>query len=301
VFSGVTPALLTDAGDERQRLVSGTDLVAGLPSGTSAAETRAALAAATRAGAGDGIVLHEDPDPGRPLTDPASGRSETRLATCADVALLGVREPCPAGGTAWIDTGLEELAVEPAPYTPAEAAALPAELLVVETDGSPVTTDRARTAIQRALPGAMPRLGAEADAEANRKLVQLNRLANLALAVTLTIAGCSLAVAVAAGIIERKRPFSLLRLAGMHLAELRRAALLEAAAPLLLIALASAVLGLGTSAVIVGLTAGGVAWQPPSVGYWVSLAGGLALALGVAAAALPLLGRTTAPSTVRFE
>jgi hypothetical protein len=82
------------------------------------------------------------------------------------------------------------------------------------------------------------------------RLTQLNRVVNLALAVTLTIAGCSLAVAVAAGIIERKRPFALLRLAGMHLAELQRTALLEAAAPLLLIASASALLGLGTSAVI---------------------------------------------------
>jgi hypothetical protein len=86
----------------------------------------------------------------------------------------------------------------------------------------------------------------------------------------------------------------------MHLAELRRVALLEAAAPLLLIALASALLGLATSGVIVGL-AGGMPWRPPAVGYWLSLAGGLAVALGVAAATLPLLGRATAPSAVRFE
>jgi ABC-type antimicrobial peptide transport system permease subunit len=150
------------------------------------------------------------------------------------------------------------------------------------------------------VPGATPWLGAEADREANRRLIQLNRLTNLALAVTLTIAGCSLAVAVAAGIIERKRPFALLRVAGMHLSELQRTALLEAAAPLLLIALASAMLGLGTSAVIVGV-AGGIPWKMPTVGYWLSLTGGLVVALGVTAAALPLLGRTSAPSAVRFE
>lgn len=104
----------------------------------------------------------------------------------------------------------------------------------------------------------------------------------------------------AAGIIERKRPFALLRVAGMHLSELQRTALLEAAAPLLLIALASAMLGLGTSAVIVGL-AGGIPWNMPTVGYWLSLTGGLVVALGVVAAALPLLGRTSTPSAVRFE
>ncbi len=170
------------------------------------------------------------------------------------------------------------------------------QLIVLATDGSVAVTDRARTAIVSALPGAVSQLGAEQDAEADRQLVQLNRLVNLALGLTLTIAGCSLAVAVAAGIIERKRPFSLLRLAGMRLAELQRTAMIEAAAPLLLIALASAVLGMATSAVIVG-----VVWEPPSIGYWVGLGAGLALALGVAAATLPLLGRTTAPSTVRFE
>jgi hypothetical protein len=150
------------------------------------------------------------------------------------------------------------------------------------------------------VPGAIPRLGAEVDAEANHRLIQLNRGANIALAITLTIAGCSLAVAVAAGIIERKRPFALLRLAGMHLSELQQTALLEAAAPLLLIASASALLGLGTSALIVSLAAD-VAWQLPTIGYWLSLAGGLTVALGVAAATLPLLRTTTAPSTVRFE
>jgi predicted lysophospholipase L1 biosynthesis ABC-type transport system permease subunit len=213
---------------------------------------------------------------------------------------MGIAAGCPDGGTAWVDTGLVALAVEPAPYAAEQLLDLPAQLVVVETDGSAAVTDRARTAIVQALPVAETQNGAEQEAEADRQLVQLNRVVNLALALTLVIAGCSLAVAVASGIIERKRPFALLRLAGMRLAELRRTALIEAAAPLLLIALASALLGLATSAVIVGV-GGGLVWELPSIGYWVGLGGGLALALGVAAATLPLLGRTTAPSTVRFE
>lgn len=299
VFSGVTPAVLAEAGDGGSTLVEGSALVAGV-GGVPSAEADAALDDAIAAGADRGILLHEDPDPDRPLTDPALGRSETRLAACADLAGMGITAPCPDGGTAWVDTGLEVLAVEPAPYPVEYLADLPVQLIVLETDGSVEVTDRARTAIVHALPGAVPRLGAEQDAEADRELVQLNRLVNLALALTLTIAGCSLAVAVAAGIIERKRPFSLLRLAGMRLAELQRTAMIEAAAPLLLIALASAVLGLATSAVIVGV-GGGIVWELPSIGYWVGLGAGLALALGVAAVTLPLLGRTTAPSTVRFE
>jgi hypothetical protein len=50
----------------------------------------------------------------------------------------------------------------------------------------------------------------------------------------------------------------------------------------------------------VGL-AGDIPWQPPTIGYWLSLTGGLALALGLSAAALPLLGPTTAPTAIRFE
>jgi hypothetical protein len=297
---------LAEGGSHRSSLVEGTTVVAGLPSGTSAAAARGALDAAASAGAGPGVVLHEDPGRDQPPADPALdaaasvGGRDTRLVACADIKPFGVTDPCPTGGTAWIDTGTDEVRLEPAPYTPAHIADLPARLVAIQTDGAAATTDRVRTAIRRTVPGAVPWVGAEADAAADRRLTQLNRVVNLALAVTLTIAGCSVAVAVAAGIVERKRPFALLRVAGMHLAELQRTALLEAAAPLVLIASASALLGLGTSAVIVSLT-GGIPWKPPTIGYWLSLAGGLTVALGVAAAALPLLRRTTATSAVRFE
>lgn len=300
VFSGVTPSLLqADRADTR--LFDSTTMTTGLPTGTSGAQGDAVLEAALSAGAGDGVVLHEDPVPDRPLADPATGRGHTVVASCTDLDIVAIDRSCPAGTTVWVDLGIEEAPTEPSPYTPEDVAAMPAELVAVTTDGTTATTDRVRTAMQQAAPGAMTFLAAEADAEANRELIELNRLANLALVVTLVIAGCGLAVAVAAGVIERKQPFTLLRLAGMHLGELQRSALLEATAPLLLIALATATLGLATSAVIIGLTGGGLTWQPPSVGYWLSLAGGLAAATAAAASALPLLSRTTAPSAARFE
>ena len=130
-------------------------MVAGLGSRTSAATARAALDAAASAGAGPGIVLHEDSE--RPLADPAVGPSETRLAACADIRRFGVTGPCPTGGTAWIDTGTDEVRLQPAPYTPEHIADLPARLLAVQTDGTAATTDRVRTAIQRTVPGAVPK------------------------------------------------------------------------------------------------------------------------------------------------
>lgn len=300
VFSGVTPAVRHDGGGGSGLLVDGTTMAAPLPAGTAATTAVAALAAATSAGAGRGIVIH-DPDPVATVSRGPAQQAPPpeRIVACADLDVLRVVAACPAGGSARIVLG-DGLVVEPSPY-PAEAvAAMPAQTLVVETDGTAPTTDRVRTAIQRTVPGAESWLVSETVARANSRLTQLDRMADLALAVTLIVAGCGLAVAVAGGIIERKRPFALLRLAGMHLAELRRVALLEAAAPLLLIAVASAVLGLSVSALIV-LIAGDVTWAPPSIGYWVSLAGGLTVAVAVAAATLPLLGRATAPSAVRFE
>ena len=52
----------------------------------------------------------------------------------------------------------------------------------------------------------------------------------------LVIAGCSLAAGVAGGLSDRKRPFSMLRLAGAPLGLLRRVVVLESSVPLLVAA-----------------------------------------------------------------
>jgi predicted lysophospholipase L1 biosynthesis ABC-type transport system permease subunit len=221
------------------------------------------------------------------------------LVACVDVDLLDDDVPCPERGAVAVIPAAT-LRFEATSRTAAEISEMPVVLIVAATDGRPATTDRVRTALSRSLPGTTTTLGAEVDARRNSRLTQLDRLADVALIASLLVAGCSLAVAVAGGIVERKRPFALLRLSGMPLRELQRVALIEATAPLLLIALASAVLGLAVSAIIVPLAAD-APWALPTMRYWASLASGLGVAVGVAAAALPLLGPTTAPSAVRFE
>jgi FtsX-like permease family len=301
VFSGITPALLKQQRNERIGLATANTMVGVHIGGAEPAAWQAALDAVHTAGGGHAALLRLDPDPdGLPTDRTDGGRSVVEVAVCDEVRPFVGSGDCPAGGTAYLAAGASGLELLPSTLTPAEVRNLRPSTMVVETDGSPAVTDRVRTAIQRTVPGAATWLGAEQQQEGNRRMRQLERLANLALAITLVIAGCGLAVAVAAGIIERKRPFALLRLSGVHLGELQRVAFVEAAAPLLLIAGASAVLGLATSAVIVTI-AGGASWVPPDPGYWLSLVGGLVLSLGVAAASLPLLGPTTAPSAVRFE
>ncbi|WP_446216492.1 FtsX-like permease family protein [Micromonospora sp. IBHARD004] len=65
--------------------------------------------------------------------------------------------------------------------------------------------------------------------------------------VSLPIAGCSLAVTVAGGLSDRKRPFSMLRLTGVQLGVLRRVVALESGVPLLFAAVVATGTGLLTA------------------------------------------------------
>ena len=117
---------------------------------------------------------------------------------------------------------------------------------------------------------------------------------------SLAIAGCTLAASVAAGLADRKRPFSLLRLTGAPLGLLRRVVVLESAVPLLAVAAVAIGTGFGASAMFstVQLRHALVA---PDAAYYVMTAAGIGLALGVIAATFPLLRRITGPETARSE
>ena len=129
--------------------------------------------------------------------------------------------------------------------------------------------------------------------------------ANLAyamVALTLVVAGCSLAVAVGGGLVDRKRPFTLLRVSGTQASVLSRVVLLEAAVPLLAATILAAAIAYGTSVLAV------VRLAPSDTGipqlghdYYTIMGTGLVLAFAVITATLPLLRRMTAPATIRFE
>lgn len=128
------------------------------------------------------------------------------------------------------------------------------------------------------------------------------RLVYIAVVLTIVVAGCSLAVTVGGGLVERKRPFTLLRLDGAPLAALYKVVLLEAVLPLL----AAVVIAAGLAYLIAVMTVGGIApagtpIPVPGSTYFLMMGGGLLGALAVIAAALPLLGRVTSPASVRFE
>ena len=150
--------------------------------------------------------------------------------------------------------------------------------LGVSTDGSRAAIERARTALTAAFPDrAAPATVAEnrADGDIARQLAGFQRLALVVTIGSLCIAGCSLAVSVVAGLNDRKRPFSLLRLAGVPLAALRRSMALETAVPLL--SVAAVAVGMGFLAAALFLRSQlHYALHPPGVAFWVTVAAGLA-------------------------
>ena len=78
-----------------------------------------------------------------------------------------------------------------------------------------------------------------------------------AVALTIMVAGCSLAVAVGGGLADRKRPFTLLRVSGTQVGALSRVVLLEAAVPLAAATVAAAGIAYGTSMLAVSAGAAG--------------------------------------------
>ncbi|HEY1835737.1 MAG TPA: FtsX-like permease family protein [Candidatus Saccharimonadales bacterium] len=127
------------------------------------------------------------------------------------------------------------------------------------------------------------------------------------IALTLITAGCSLAVTAGGSLVERKRPFTLLRVSGVSLGTLYKVILLEAALPLIVVSVAAAGIGLGVGIPVVKTLLS--SFEPkgstipvhPSAGYYIALGAGLIISLVLVMLTLPLLSRMTKPEDARFE
>jgi predicted outer membrane lipoprotein len=123
-----------------------------------------------------------------------------------------------------------------------------------------------------------------------------------AVALTLIVAGCSLAVAVGGGLVDRKRPFTLLRVSGTPVGVLSRVVLMEAAVPLVAATIVAAGIAYGTSMwAFIRLAPAGTATPQLGSDYFALMGIGLAVAFGVITVTLPLMHRMTSPGNVRFE
>ena len=177
----------------------------------------------------------------------------------------------------------------------------PVDAVVVATDGSSGSIERARTALERAFPNQGTALAVEQlDPATALLLTTFQDMTEVVIVASLIIAACSLAVNIAAGLGERKRPFSLLRLTGVPTAVLHRVVALESAMPLLLVAVVSIVVGLVSAALFLHSQVD-VAFRVPGIGYWSTVAGGLAASFAIIASTFPLLDRITGPEVARNE
>jgi hypothetical protein len=240
------------------------------------------------------------------------------LVLCTDLAHIPALGHCPSGvdvatmpylGGGTSTNGRSELdadTVRPAFSVPASHVdELPVRSLYIDTDGTTAAIERVRTALETSLPRNQdtvlaPSTLSDISPEVQQQLTGYETLAAVAIIASLPIAACSLAVSVAVGLIDRKRPFSLLRLAGTPLKVLRRVVGFESAVPLL--AVSALAIGTGLIAADLFLHAQlNESLRPPGTAYYAAVTAAVVIALGIIAATLPLLERITGPDTARNE
>ncbi|MFI9162705.1 FtsX-like permease family protein [Kitasatospora aureofaciens] len=191
------------------------------------------------------------------------------------------------------------------PTASGDVSALPMEAVLIKTADAE-TLEKIRTLLvsYTAQSGSTtaPKTFGEGAHRRSETYGEIQQITLAVVAVTLIVAGCSLAVAVGGGLLERRRPFTLLRLAGTPSQTLYRVVVFESAVPLALAALVAAVAGYGTAAsVIKTLVTNGVSVALPGKSYFLTLGGGLLASFAVVLTALPLLKRITQPDDARFE
>ncbi|NYT93835.1 ABC transporter permease [Salinispora sp. H7-4] len=275
-FSAGITTLAEESPTEDSEYLAPSTLIAWLDppppddAGTAASGTTAVTAATSRIARTDGV------------TATAIGYSHPEAGAvfaAADATRAGLPTPDGAShiqvtGSAFGDGSLVT--------RPATAPGTTPEILLVATDGTTHSVERARTAIL----GSELRLSfppmTQSDHESARWRTWADRYANLghlAVLVATLISAVSLAVSSIAAILDRKRVLGLLRLMGMPASTVRRVIVAEAALPLATVFALCVGLGILTAwCIVAGLTEGErtINWLPPS--YYLILATSLALA-----------------------
>jgi hypothetical protein len=253
------------------------------------------------------------PTPSTPTDVQSLGSLGSSVVSCAELARTPSLGRCPDGAdTVTISPNFVGTVIEGAPsladvvwpaadFSSDELQRLPVGMIVVANDGSTQAIEQARTLLEIAFPQQpAPETVLEMNTLHDWHNRQYQQLVNVVIAASLVIAGCSLAVSVAGGLSDRKRPFSLLRLTGVSLAMLRRVVALETVVPLLITAVVAA--GCGFLGADLFLRAQmDRTLQPPGGDYYLVVLAGLVASLAVIASTLPLLSRITGPETARNE
>lgn len=264
----------------------------------------------------DGIIRAGGPG-GGPGAGPGRPPRYNAVVSCRGLGALAVLGRCGRGRQV-IKVNTLNLIMSDNPYyssqpiagasNPAAAGSvsglyLQAVLIKVNSRG---TLERVRTFLVTHTPlsasGTAPRTFGEAVQARQGVATTVQQLIDVAVVLTLVVAGCSLAVAVGGSLVERKRPFTLLRVTGTPMSVLYRVVLLEAVLPLAAATIVAGGMAYGLSVLTVQKIApAGTPVPVPGQAYYVTMAAGLVASLLVILSSLPLLGRITGPASVRFE
>jgi hypothetical protein len=169
----------------------------------------------------------------------------------------------------------------------------------IPTDGTPAAENRVRVQAANLVPNAIIHTRQDIVDRDALFFGSLTRLQQVLWSFVLVVGACSLTVGMLAGLVERRRPFALLRASGLRLGELRQVVFLETAAAMLLTAAVGVGLGLASSYALA--LARDMAWAWPDAGVFAMVGVGVLAALLLTTLALPLLDRATRLDTVRYE
>jgi hypothetical protein len=278
------------------------------PPGLPAASATALFTALQRV-PGTTVLRMYYPGPGRTAGDAVMSCDDLRhfpiLGRCAPgVAAVEADTPLFTDNVRAMDANL--------PFVTANSRAVTGNLADLNLTGvlvsvdSPVMLERVRTLLTSytALSGAdtAPQTLGEVGQARDQLYLEIRSVVTFIAGLTLLIAGCSVAIAVSGSLVERKRPFTLLRLCGTSTRTLYGVVLLETALPLAAATLIAAMTGYAIALPIARTLAPGRHVIPAlTPTYYLILGSGLLLAAAVNIASLPILGRITRPDNVRFE
>ncbi|HTU75856.1 MAG TPA: FtsX-like permease family protein [Trebonia sp.] len=259
-----------------------------------------------------------------PLYDlqPPPNYTYSVAVSCADMSAIGALGQC-APGTRAVQvmdgaTFDDNPAYSDKPVVDATSAPYTGDLATLMLQGvlvkvnSPTTLERVRTYLAVHAPPQVggnsansptpPRTFGETLQIRLARSATFERILYAAVALTLIVAGCSLAVSAGGGLVERKRPFTVLRVSGTPVSVLSRVVLLEAAVPLVTATVIAAAIAYGTSVLaVLRLAPAGTAIPELGRDYYTIMGIGLLIAFAIITLTLPLQRKMTAPSAIRFE
>jgi ABC-type antimicrobial peptide transport system permease subunit len=185
-------------------------------------------------------------------------------------------------------------------YTVTSAAGPVVGEIFIQTDGSLAEENRVRTVVANLAPNAIINTDRDPiDYQLETFFADLDRLALVASVFVLIIGGFGLTVSMIAGLIERRRPFALLRASGVRVSELRRSLFLETTATMVLTSAVGVAIGM-----LLGYLSSrqsDVDWRWPGLELLGGIGGAVLAAMAFSTLALPLLSRATRPDLIRFE